>query len=409
MTIAQGVNKQTRIARQAAKGTLASTGGGQILRRKQSTFGLQKETYSLESEITSSQQLQGFRHGAKQVPGKLSGIFTPGTYADLFSQLLRKDFVAGGTATGLTDVTAAVTSGYSGTFTRVSGSWLTNGFRIGQVVRPSGFATTGASNNGRNFLITGLTATVMTVLSLTDVAVGAKAAGDTVAFATPGKVTWIPDTGHTTIYNTVEEWFPDASISEQFSDVMVASADVKCPGSGNAEVDFAFTGLAMVKATSAYYTSPAVETSSDALVAASGKLLLGGSAVATVTDLSYKIDGKVAAADPVNGSDQRPDVFRGKVMVTGQFTAYFEDYTIADLFINETEAVLVSALRSGLAAGSDFCTVVMPKIKVGSSDPDDNETGLKRTYTFTATYYAAGGTGIAYPKTTLFMHDSLAA
>lgn len=409
MTIAQGVSKQTRIKRQAGLGQAAGTSGGQILRRESSTFELQKENYTTESEITSTQQLKNNRHGIKLVPGKLSGIFTPGTYAEVFSALLRKDFAAGGSATGLTDVTAAVTSGYAGTFTQVAGSWFTQGFKVGQVVRPSGYATTGASNNGRNFLITALTAKVMTVLSLTPVAVGAKAGGDTVAFATPGKISYVPASGHTNIYHAVEEWYPDASISELNTDCQVASADISIPGSGNAKVEFAFTGLNQTKDTVAYFTSPAAESNTNALTSASGVLMVNGVAMATITTLSIKIDGKVQAADGVVGSNVRPDVFRGKVMVTGSFTCYFEGGTVPDLFRDETSTGLIGVLTDGLTSAADFVTLSLPQIDLNSSTPDDSETGLKRTYNFVAEYYAAGGTGTAHNQTTIQMHDSQAA
>ena len=150
-------------------------------------------------------------------------------------------------------------------------------------------------------------------------------------------------------------------------------------------------------------------TTTDSLVAASGLLLVGGVPQATITDLNIAIDGKGAAADGVVGSDIRPDVFVGKVSVSGSFTAYFDSATVPNMFVNETATSIVSALTAGTAANADFVTLTMSNVRINSSTPGDNETGLKRTYNFVAVLNAAGGSGTATEKTTLFVQDSAAA
>lgn len=409
MTIAQGVNKQTRFKRQTAKGTIATPGtGGQIIRRKSSVFELAKETYTTEDEINSSQQLMSSRHGNRQVNGQIDGILSPGTYTDMLSALLRRDFTAGPTSGALTTVTAASTGATTGTFTRSAGSWLSDGFKIGMVCRHTGWATTGATNNSKNLMITALTATVMTVITLDGSAIGAKAAGDSVTVAMYGKLTYVPTSGHTSIYYTVEEWFPDAPYSERNQDCKVASADLKLPGSGNAEVGIAMVGLDQSNNAAVYFTAPTTETTSESLTAAGGALYLNGTGIATVTDLSFKVDGKEAPADGVVGTNLRPDIFRGKVMVSGSFTAYFEDGTIPSNFVNETDCSILVALTNGASATADFMTIYLAKLNLNTNKPDDGETGLKRTYDFVAELNSAGGTGVATEKTSLWIQDSLA-
>jgi hypothetical protein len=410
MGIAQGVVKQTRIKRQTAKGTIAPAAtGGKIVRRETSTFEQRKETYTTESEITSTQQLLSNRHGVQLVDGKLNGILSGGTYTDELAALMRKDTAAGATTGAIITVAAAVTTGYAGTFTRSAGSFFTDGFKVGQIVRCTGWATTGVANNNKNFLITALTATVMTVLSLVPVAVGAKAAGDSVTISTPGKITYIPNSGHTNIYHTVEEWSSDVPRSEVYSDIQVASADITIPGSGNAKVAFAFTGLVTSPATAGvYFVSPTAETTSDAVASATGALFVNGVQQAIITNIQFKIDGKVAPAEGVVGTNIRPDVFRGKVMVTGSFTAYYDSGTVPDVFTNESVISILVALSSGSDALSEVITFSMPTVKLNSASPDDSETGLKRTYNFVAQYNSAGGVNLANHATTLQMHDTLA-
>jgi hypothetical protein len=405
MTIAQGTSKQVRIARQSAKGTIADANGGKILRREQATFDLQKETYDTASEITTKQQLLNSRHGVRLVNGKLDGFLTPGTYAEEIAAVLRRDFT-GVTAITDNDVTAAVTSGFAGTFTRATGSWLTDGVKIGMVVTPTGYTGGGAANNGRRFLVTGVTATVLTVFALDKTAVAAIAGGDNVTFTIPGKVTYVPESGHTNYYHTVEEWYSDASISERNLDVQVGAIDFSIPGSGNAKISFAFVGLDQEKDTTAYFTSPDAESTTPALTSATGALIVNGDRQATITTLSVKIDPKLSPADGVVGADIRPDVFRGKVMVTGSFSCYFEGGTVPDLYRDETSTSIVVALTSGIGAGAEFVTLSIPQIDLNSSTPDDGELGLKRTYSFTAEYNPTSG---ANQQTTIMVHDSQAA
>jgi len=101
-------------------------------------------------------------------------------------------------------------------------------------------------------------------------------------------------------------------------------------------------------------------------------------------------------------------VFRGKVAVSGTFTAYFEGGTIPDLFRDETQTSILSALAAGSEANADFVTLTMSAVKLSSSTPDDGETGLKRTYSFTAFFNSSGGAALANHATTIQVQDSAA-
>lgn len=406
MSIAQGVVKQTRFKRQTAKGTLASSAAGQILRRTKSTFELVKESYSTEAEITSTQQLLSNRHGVRTVNGKISGILSPGTYADMLSASLRRDFAAVTPVTALGITIAGAGPTY--TVTRGTGSWLTDGFKVGGVMRLS-VGALNAANINKNLLIVGLTALIATVMPANSVALVAEGPVTGCTATMPGKVTFTPATGQTNIYYTVEEWMSDVPSSERNQDCQATKVDLSLPGSGNATIDLTMIGLDQSAATTALFTSPTVETTTSSLVAASGVLVVGGVAQAVVTDLKIGIDGKGQPADGVVGAVVRPDVFRGKVMVQGSFTAYFLDAVVADAFRTETNSSILAVLTADQTANTDFIAIAIPKIDITSSSPDDQETGLKRTYNFIAEYNAAGGAGTATEATTLWVQDSQAA
>jgi len=65
-------------------------------------------------------------------------------------------------------------------------------------------------------------------------------------------------------------------------------------------------------------------------------------------------------------------------------------------------------LAAGSEANADFVTLTMSAVKLSSSTPDDGETGLKRTYSFTAFFNSAGGAALANHATTIQVQDSAA-
>lgn len=408
MTVAEGIFKQLITKRQTALGSTASAGSAQKLRRKTSTFELKRDTYNTADEIASHQQLISERQGTQMVDGKIDGFLSPGTYCDYMSQVLRKDFAAGATSGALIVVAAAVTSGANGTFTRSTGSYLTDGFKVGDVVRWTGWATTGVPNNAHNFVITALSATVMTGKMIDGVAIGPKVAGDSVTATVVGKKSYIPDTGHTNIYNTVEEFRSDLTLNELNTDVQVGQMAVKLPGSGNAEISFTLVGLNQTSGVAAYFTTPGAETTSAVVSTATGVLVVNGTENVVVTNIDFTVDGQVSALDGVVGTNLRPDLTRKKVLVKGSFSAFLESSTLHSLFLNETETTLISILADGRLPASDFVGFSMPRIKIQGSAPDDGEKAAVRTYQFTALYDSTGGTGTDSDKSTLSIQDSAA-
>lgn len=403
-TIAQGINKKVAFKRQTGVGVLASTSGAQYLRRKQSTFTLKRDTYNTQDEIASHQQLISERQGVQMVEGKLNGLLSPGAYSDWLAALLRRDFTAGVSATAVS-ITVAGTGPY--TLTRAAGSFLTDGFKIGDVIRLS-VGALNAANINKNFLITGLTALVATGIPLNGVALVAEGPVTGCTVTVQGKKTFTPATAQTNIYYTVEEWANDISVSEVAKDVKVGQASLKLPGSGNAEIDFTLVGLDQTTAATQYFTSPTAESTSNVLSTATGALILNGVQNGIVTNVDLTINGQETPMDGVVGSNLRPDIFRKKFMVSGTFSAMLSDSSIDAMFRNETETTLVVALTSDRTGNADFVTLVMPRIKLKSSTTDDGEKGIVGTYEFTALYNFAGGAGVNSELTTLAVQDTLA-
>lgn len=403
MTIAQGVKKVVSYKKQTGLGVAASGGGGQELRRVTSTINLTKETYQ-SSEIRSDQQIADFRHGSKQVSGTLSGELSSGTYKDFLQSVLRKDFVA------ITSLTAAAVTivASTGVITFQTGNPLTGGIKIGNVVRITA-GSVNAANLNKNLLVTGVTASTLTVKTLNGSALADNATSVTgVTIAIPGKYTYVPETAQTQDYYTVEHWFLDVAQSEVYSDIVQTNAQVKIPANGMATIDFPLVGLNVSTGTSQVLTSPTAISTGGATAGVNGLLLVSGTPVAIVTSIDFDVNGNISVADAVVGSVSRPDVFQGSVAVTGTFSAYFTDAVFRDYFINETEVSLIIALTTDSTAIADFVVFSMSRIKLGGADVSDGANGLTRSFPFTALKNTSGGAALANLATTFMVQDSLA-
>ena len=403
MAIAQGINKQVSIKKQTVLGTAASGSGGQILRREQSTNNLKKDTYA-NSEIASHQQSTGKTHGLRSVDTALNGVLSAGTYSTVIASVLRKDFAATTSLTGL----ALAVGGTAGAYTLTgTGLLVSGGFKIGDVIRISVATGLNADCIGKNLLITNITNTVITVKTLngSTMTTGSGTAGTIVL---PGKKSVVPITSHTKDYWTVEDWQSDIAQSEVYSDVMFGKLDIGLPSTGNATLAVTGVGLNRTTGITRILTTPTGETASNPLAAINGVLIVNGAAVTNITGLTLAIDGKVAGMGAVVGANVSPDVQRGSIEVSGSFTAFYQDAVLSGLFDAATQVNLVAVIEDNTTASSDFVSFNLSNITLDGDGKDDGDKAIVRTYPFTARINMAGGAALANDQTILSVQDSLA-
>lgn len=407
--VAQGIAKTVAVAKQTGKGVPADvTAPGQYLRRITYVAMAERDTFD-NNEIVTHQQSTGISYGLKKVSAKLSGLLSSGSYSLFFASVLRKLFVAGSTTGAITTVASASTTGAQGTFTRNAGSYLTDGFKVGDIVRSSGWATTGASNNNVNLLVLALSATVMTVIRFDGGVIGAKAAGDSVTIAVVGKKTLAPLTGHTNEYLTMEDFYPEIPKSEMFTDMKPNQIDVAIPATGNATFGLDFVGLLRTRPDAQVMSNATAPTNTAVLTALNGLIFANGAPLANVTSLKLTITGNVKQGDATIGSDVVYDLSRGRIAVTGEFVALFSDDTIQDIYDAETPISLVGiAMDNKLVGTSDFVAFSMGRIKITGDTPDDGEKLISRTYPFTAEININGGVASTFDQTIVTVQDSQA-
>ena len=406
MANASGVLKQIAIKEETTYGTLPTASGAQLLRRVDASFNLTKDTYE-SNEIRPDLQTADMRHGVRRVSGKLNGELSPGSYAAYLGALLKRDFAA---VTALTALSLTIAgSGPTYTVTRASGSFLTSGLKIGQVVRLTAGTFT-AGNLNKNLFIVDMTATVLTVIVLNGTALTAEGPIATATITVPGKTTYVPTSGHTDKSYSIEEWYSEISRSETFAGCKFTKASFQLPPSGMATIGLDVVGkdLGQAPASTRYFTSPTAVSSSGVVAAVNGVLRVGGVTMATVTGLNFDVDAAFSG-DPVVGSNVVPTQFAGRVKVTGQFTAYFADGVLPAAFYDETELGIQVALTTSNDAAAEFLSFSLSRVKVGGADKSDGEGGVVRTFPFTALLNGSGGTGTAHEASTIAIQDSLAA
>ena len=403
MAIATGVAKQLAYKAETTWGTVPAASGAQALRRVTSDLNLTKQTYQ-SAEIRTDYQVADFRHGVRSVAGTVRGELSPGTYEDFLAAALRKTFTAVTNITGLSLTIAA--SGDYYTVTRSSGSYLSDGIKVGQVVRLTA-GSLAAGNLNKNLLVVGLTALAATVLVLNGSTLTAEGPIASCTMSVPGKESYVPTSGHTDTSFAIEHWFSDVSQSEVFSGCKVNSVGIALPPSGISTIEFGFMGKDVTTAAAQYFTSPSAASTSGVVAAVNGAVAVNGTRVALLTGLQINIAGGMTA-EPVVGSNTFPDIFEGRVVVSGQFSAYFEDATLRDLFLNETEASIVAAFTTANTAAADFLSITLPRIKVGGASKDDGEKGIVQTFPFQALLNTSGGSGTSSHATTIAIQDSLA-
>jgi hypothetical protein len=404
MAEAQGISKQLSYKAQSALGTAASGSGGQLLRRRTFVGTYSRDTYTSD-EIVSHQQSTGATAGIKRASATLSALLSCGTYQDLFANLLRKAWAATSALTGLSITVAG--SGPTYTITRASGDFLTGGIKAGDVVRLTA-GSFNAANLNKNLLVVSLTSTVLTVRPLNGVALTAEGPISSATVTVPGKRLWVPDTGHTNTYLTIEEFYTDLTRSELYTDMKVASAAVNLPATGNAETTFNLVGLNRTTSGTRSLSSPTAETSTSVLTAVNGGILING-VLTPLTGLQMTIDGTIAPSDAEIGSDVASDLQKGRIMVSGSFTAKFTSNVLQALYENQTVIQLVAVISDGTAANADFISFSLPTIKLFSDNADDGEKSVIRSYSFTAQYNGLGGSGQSTEKTILTIQDSVVA
>lgn len=404
MTFATGVFKKLAYKKESTWNTAAGASGAQYLRRVTSDLDLAKDIFQ-SNEIRTDMQTADMRHGIRKPAGTIKGELSPKTYQDFIAAALRKLFAATSDITGAS-ITIAGT-GPTFTVTRATGSFITDGVKVGDVVQLTA-GSFNAANLNLNLGVLAETATVLTVMPLNGATMVAEGPIASATVHIPGKRCWTPTSGHTDDSFSIEHWFSDISQSELFTGCKVSTIAFGLPATGMATCDVGLMGGGITTAASQYYTTPTAPTTTGVLAAVNGVLRKDGVTIAYITGAQINYAGNMEAK-PVVGSNTLPAIFAHRVSITGQVTGLFTDRTFADAFLNETTMGLTLWLTTNNLAAADFIGFTMPLIKLSDAKKGDGEGALEFTAPFTALFNGSGGSGTTSEQTTLVVQDSQAA
>jgi translation initiation factor 1 (eIF-1/SUI1) len=400
---ASGVFKQVTYKVETTYGVMPAAGAAQAMRRVTSSLDMTKDTYQ-SAEMRPDFQMADFRHGLRKVAGTINGELSAKTYVDFLAAVLKKDFAAGVTVTGAS-LTIAGTAG-AWTIKRAAGSWLTDGVKIGDVVRLTA-GTFNAANRDKNIQVTAITATDLTGIVLNASALVPEGPIASATLTVIGKKAFTPQSGHTDKSFSIEHWHPDVPSSEVFTGLKVSKMTFTLPATGMATVAVEFVGKDVVPGVAQYFVNPTPVTVTGTMAAVNGVVKVGNATGGTITSATIEITA-AQSSEPGIGSNTADQASTGRVIITGQVTAKFDSTGLRDAFYNETETSAYLAFTSDNSAASDFMAFSLSRLKLNGAAKDDGEKILIQTIPFQALLDINGGAGKATEMTTLSIQDSAA-
>ncbi|MDB4296094.1 phage tail tube protein [bacterium] len=118
----------------------------------------------------------------------------------------------------------------------------------------------------------------------------------------------------------------------------------------------------------------------------------GAASVAIVTGLDFTLTNSFAPTFVI-GDASAPSLEYGRAEVEGTLTAYFEDASLINRFLNETETEIEVSVDD--PTGANSYTFTFPRVKINSADVGvDGPTSRMISMSFVALYDATEGTNL---------------
>lgn len=353
-------NVLAAIKREAAltPGVAATAGAGALQMRLTDSPGLTLARGNIQSgERRADDMTPMGRLGGKSVGGSYNSELSVGGFTDSLMEAGLRRIWSAALVMALAD--GATTAN---TITRATGSWITSGVKVGDIVTITTDAT--AANNNLRLRVTAVTATTLT-LAGNPLTVNATARAFTVT-----RLKKLTTAGLRTNYSyTVEQYDEDIDVSELFLGCRLSSFALSFRPNAHATVSWTFVGMdrtLLTIGTSPWFTAPDV-TTGISLVADDSAIRFNGIDVAKFTGMDLTVSVE-AAGQPVIGSLVTPDIYTNTANVTGSISAIREDFSRLTMYDSETEFELSVLLSEPVAAPRPAIGIYLPRVKVASAE-----------------------------------------
>jgi hypothetical protein len=369
-------------------GTTPATPAFNTFRHTGTNLGLSKGSIVSE-ELRSDRQIPDVRGGAKQIGGDITTELSYSSFDEYLEATL------GGTWAAKNAPYSAATISAAASDQSINDS--ANAFPLyaaGDIITISGFTGTTANNSTARVV----SSTISKIVVVATVPLVNDAAGESVT-VTSG--TQVLKAGVVRRSFTLMRYFSDIAGGSLpyyvYRGVEFSKWQLTVAVNAIIKQVFSVLGKAQDPAAS---TAPAgssvvAPTTTSVLDSFGGSLKENGSTIAVVTEIQTTLDNGLAVRNVI-GSDETLLPSIGRSNLTGQITAYFEDSTLVNKFVNETYSSLDYKLADLL--GNAY-QIVYPRIKYTGGQPDTQGQGaITLAMPFQALYDATTQTNILIYK-----------
>lgn len=199
--------------------------------------------------------------------------------------------------------------------------------------------------------------------------------------------------GTTPKFFSMEDRAVDISQYRLFKGMSVSTMSVSIAPNQMVTGTFEMVGQNMVQSSTSATASPITAASTNApFDSYSGVISDGGSGIAIVTSLEFSLSNSFAPTFVV-GSSTTPQLEFGRAVVEGTMTVYYENATLINKFLNETESSIQVTVDD--PTGSSDYTFLFPRVKYnGASVPLANPQSRLITLPFVSLYDGTEGTNL---------------
>lgn len=199
--------------------------------------------------------------------------------------------------------------------------------------------------------------------------------------------------GTTPKFFSIEDRAADISQYRLFKGMAVSTMSVSIAPNQMVTGTFEMVGKDMTQSGTSATASPLTASSNNApFDSYSGVISDGGSGIAIVTSLEFSLSNSFAPTFVV-GSASTPQLEYGRAVVEGTMTVYYEDATLINKFLNETESTIEVTVDD--PTGSSDYTFLFPRVKYnGASVPLANPQSRLITLPFVALYDSTEATNL---------------
>jgi len=348
-----------------------SAATGQTVRILMKTLRGTSRAVNLEKNILETQEVDAdsqetdSRHGFNRVVGAPGFQLSRKDYDDFIQFVMGREWDQGSTiTTGPIGISVSVnTTTKIATFSRATGSFITNGFRPGDIATLTDPDT--SDNDGDYRLLT------VSALSVTaydpDGILTASTAGGSEVLTLKGKRI---DVGTEMQTFLLERAFQDVAQYQKFNGCACDQFSMNIEPESMINGTFNILGMSAAAISGTPLTSSVLSATSNAPYAAfDGQIFEGGAEIAVATSCNFQFQ-RNRSLNPIIGSKFSPDVFEGTARCTGTLTAYFSTASLLNKFINETESSVWFRFDDPNDP-TQFLSIVFPRVKYngGTMDP----------------------------------------